>query len=256
MDYVKHIIDSTAGFHLALSGVAADAPVPSCPEWTALDLAHHLTQVHDFWARVLEADLRTTEQVQQVPPPPVAESVDAQLAELATSTERLIAALESHADEEPRWTWFAGDQSVGFTRRMQAMESYQHRVDAELAAGRPVTPADPTLAEDCVQHCVEVMWAEPWAQFTPAHQVEIKATDTGRNWLLDVGESSGISPWTRTEVQAPAVRFAQDGQASARILGSAHQLACYLWGRGDQIQMDGDPAALSALEARVRMGNP
>lgn len=255
MDYLTHIIGNSAGFRAALSQARPDAIVPSCPDWTAFDLAHHLTEVHNFWATIIAEDLRTTDQVQQVASPPRQDSLTSQLTALATQTERLIEELARHDDAEVRWSWFAGDQSVGFTRRMQAMEAYQHRVDAELCARLPVTVADPTLAADCVQHCVEVMWAEPWAEFTRAHVLQLTALDTGDSWLLAVGTSAGISPWTAEHVEAPAVRFADAGAPTAQVLGTAHQLACYLWGRTAEVDRSGDLAALDLLGERVSIGN-
>ena len=52
-------------FAAALAGVPADRRVPTCPDWTAMDLAHHLTQVQSFWTAVVNGPLLTKGQVHQ-----------------------------------------------------------------------------------------------------------------------------------------------------------------------------------------------
>jgi len=37
----------------------ADVRSPTCPDWSAADLLWHLTEVHFFWAGVLQRDART-----------------------------------------------------------------------------------------------------------------------------------------------------------------------------------------------------
>ena len=41
------------------------APVPTCPDWTALDLLWHVTEVHEFWASVLATEARTDEDAEK-----------------------------------------------------------------------------------------------------------------------------------------------------------------------------------------------
>ena len=50
IDRSAHIRGEADRFGAALAGTDPSAPVPTCPDWTALDLARHLTEVHAFWA--------------------------------------------------------------------------------------------------------------------------------------------------------------------------------------------------------------
>lgn len=48
---------------LADAADAADAKVPTCPDWRTDDLIWHLTEVQGFWSRIVDQDLRTEEAV-------------------------------------------------------------------------------------------------------------------------------------------------------------------------------------------------
>ena len=61
MDFASVIAVESRRFAATLRGVAPTAPVPTCPEWSAADLAWHLTEVHGFWARVLTSGALTDE---------------------------------------------------------------------------------------------------------------------------------------------------------------------------------------------------
>jgi uncharacterized protein (TIGR03083 family) len=131
-----------------------DARCPTCPDWTATDLLWHLTMVHFFWAGVLERNVRSESDIaaveQSKPDRPGAMPDLVALREQATAA--LCDQLESLDDAEPRWTWWPADQTVGFTRRMQTHEATFHRVDAELAAGLPISPIARDVAADAVDH--------------------------------------------------------------------------------------------------------
>ncbi|MEV4286740.1 maleylpyruvate isomerase N-terminal domain-containing protein [Nonomuraea bangladeshensis] len=60
---------------------------------------------------------------------------------------------------EATLTWYDPDQTVGFWIRRMALETVVHRIDAELAAGTPVTPVPDDLAADGVDEILTVMLA-------------------------------------------------------------------------------------------------
>ena len=53
LDYLGHLARESALFGHALDGAAQDAPVPSCPGWTADDLLWHLGEVLWFWGTIV-----------------------------------------------------------------------------------------------------------------------------------------------------------------------------------------------------------
>jgi uncharacterized protein (TIGR03083 family) len=230
-----------------LAVTAPDARCPTCPDWTATDLLWHLTVVHFFWAGVLarnartEADIAAIEQAQ--PDRPSATPDLLALREQATTA--LLDQLGRLDDAEPRWTWWPADQTVGFTRRMQTHEATFHRVDAELAAGVPISSIAPDVAADAVDHAVDVMWG--WlpdgANFEAGAVVEFVATDVDRRWLVEVGQTTVGSP--------RAVRAANGGPTASV---SVVDIALWAWTRGGTVEISGQAASVAALDAVVTDG--
>ena len=66
MDRIAIIRDEAQRLADVLSTTAADAPCPTCPDWSAADLLWHLTEVHFFWASVLERNARTESDISGV----------------------------------------------------------------------------------------------------------------------------------------------------------------------------------------------
>lgn len=225
-----------------------DARCPTCPNWTATDLLWHLTVVHFFWAGVLERNARTESDIAAVeqakPDRPSAMPDLLALREQATAA--LCNQLESLDDAEPRWTWWPEDQSVGFTRRMQTHEATFHRVDAELAAGLPISPIANDVAADALDHAVDVMWG--WlpdgATYEPLAIVEFVATDVDRRWLVEVGDAN----------DRPRAVRATAGEPTANVSGSVGDLALWAWTRGGAVEVSGDSASVPALNAVVNNG--
>lgn len=142
-DHTAVIAAETDRFAAAIRSADQQAPVPTCPDWTVADLAWHLTEVHAFWAGILGSGAITDDDQEAVEnaKPARPGDVPATLALLTDQTDALVTQLGRRADDEPAWSWFGTDQTVGFTRRMQVHEAVMHRIDAELAAGLPVTPS-------------------------------------------------------------------------------------------------------------------
>ena len=161
IEYEATIAAESDRFVEAIRAAAPDAPVPTCPDWTVADLAWHLTEVHAYWAGILESEARTDEEAEAVEAgkPARPETVDATLDLFDETTGDLLTEFLGRDDDEPAWFWLDTARTVGAIRRMQAHEATMHRVDAELAAGLPSAPIDPALAADGVAHAFEVMWA-------------------------------------------------------------------------------------------------
>lgn len=132
---------------------------------------------------------------------------------------------------------------------MQTYEATLHRVDAELAAGLPIGAIGAEVAAGAVDHAVDVMWG--WqpegTTYQPRAVVEFAATDTGQRWLVEVGMSGD---WPR------AVRAQPGAAASGTVHGPVADLALWAWTRGGSVDVTGEPASLSALDAVVSNGMP
>lgn len=239
-----------------LAATEPEAPCPTCPDWNALDLLWHLTEVHWFWSQILARDARTDgdvgaiEQAKPDRPTVVADL----LALRADSTEALLNQLASLSDAEPRWSWWPPEQTVGFTRRMQTYEATMHRVDAELTARIPVGPMASDVATGAVDHAVDVMWA--WqpegATYVRDAVVEFVAADTGAHWLVEVGRwaADGFGS------DRPRAQRAVEGGATAVVTAPVADLALWSWTRGGSVSVTGEPSAVAALESVVAGGLP
>lgn len=251
MDRIAIIGAEAQRFADVLSGVAPDSRCPTCPDWSAADLLWHLTEVHFFWAGVLERDVRSDTDLEAVEhaKPPRPDSVAEVLTLREQATSALLGQLEQLDDHEPRWSWFAPDQTVGFTRRMQTYEATLHRVDAELTAGLLVSPIGTDVAAGAVDHAVDVMWG--WqpegTTYQPHAAVEFLGADTAQRWLVEVGTAGS---WPR------AVRAHPDAVATATVRAPVTDLALWSWTRGGSVDVTGEPAALAALDAVVSNGMP
>ena len=256
MDHLDLLNAETDRFIAAVRQADGAAPVLSCPDWTADDLLWHLTEVHAYWAAILGTGAVTDQESEAVEAakPSRPDDREATIALLVEGTAALISQLAARADEEPAYSWFPPDQTVGFTRRMQVHEATMHRVDAELAAGLPSAPISPEVAADGIAHGVEVMWGwwgtNPGFEFRPTSGiVELRASD-GASWLVQPGRWGGTGQ-SGKEYDEPGAVLADEGNPAATVDGTVEELYRWLWGRGGEPAASGDDTALAALrEAR------
>jgi len=131
-----------------------DLPVPTCPDWTLRQLATHVGRVHR-WATEIIAT-RAAERVPFDSAPdgknPAAPADSA--AWLVAGAERVVDAIAA-AGDDPVWA-FGRLAPATFWARRQAHETAMHRIDAELAAGRPVV-LDADLAADGIDEWLEIV---------------------------------------------------------------------------------------------------
>lgn len=118
-------------FALRYEEAGGDREIPSCPGWTADDLAGHLGLIHR-WAehlvRVLAPSRISARTMGLDTGPPTPQWIRA-------GGEQLVRTLRGAGPEEPMWAWGA-DQHVRFWSRRQLHETLVHRLDLDLAVGR------------------------------------------------------------------------------------------------------------------------
>lgn len=247
--YVQAVREQSEHFLEALAGVDPATPVPSCDGWTAADLLWHLGEVQHFWAQVTRGaspDEVTTEDR------PADDALPDFVARAGTA---LVLALAERAPSDTAWSWHDDGGTVAWIARRQAHEALVHRVDAELTAGRDVSPPPVTLAVDGVDEMLRVMvdGVPGWGEFVPDGATVRIAAESGDTWVLALGRFLGTSPDSGTsyDLDAAAVLAEDDGGADTLVVsGSAWDLDLWLWGRGgtESLQVEGDPA----LTRRVR----
>jgi len=257
LDFLSHLAHDSARFVEVLRQTGPKARVPTCPDWDADDLLWHLAEVQWFWGTIAGRGLTTFEDVDALDLPGRPCDRDGLLAFYGQASGDLRQHLSTTAPDRPAWTW-SDDQTVAFIRRRQAHEALVHRVDAELTAGDR-TPMDADLCTDGVDEVLRIMYAglPPWGTFTPdpTQTVRVQTTDTGRSWLLTLGQLTGTDPDGMAHDEPDLAVAASDGgePAAATVRGAAADLDCWLWHRPPmgQVQRSGDALVLGCLDLTI-----
>jgi uncharacterized protein (TIGR03083 family) len=217
------MIESEAAALVAAARADLDAPCPSCPEWSAADLLAHVGSVHRRFAdRVAAGSVARPPRVE----PPAREAL---VEWVEGGAARLCAVLEAADDAAEIWTW-AGAQPVSWVVRRMANETAVHRWDAERITGPP-DPPGAEVAEDIADEFLTVYLPTFDPFHGPPARLCLAAGDTGRLWVVDVGETP------------PALGSADDErECEATLRGDAADIALALWGRVEPsvLEVDGD----------------
>ena len=177
-----HMIDTIAGESARLAAVVAasdlEARVPSCPEWSVRDLAHHIGEVQWYWGENVKA--KNADQRAGAELTPLPEDADL-LAWLGWCSYSLLGALREAGPDAPCWAWWPSPHTSGAVGRHQAQEAAVHRWDAEDVGGAS-RPLPDVLAADGVPEFVEIMIGADVAALPGT--VTLTATDTGASWQV------------------------------------------------------------------------
>jgi uncharacterized protein (TIGR03083 family) len=237
---------STALRAAVTSASGLELRVPTCPEWTLLDLVQHLGGVHRYWAAAVSAGPADT---------PPAESMseragaapqerEALLAWSAASTRELLDALREAGPDRGCWTWWGQSQSpqtAGAVARHQLQEVSVHTYDAQITVGTP-QPLPDEAALDGVEEFLStcVAWTLPWPHEAAA--VDFHVTE-GRSWRLSVTADGARSTAFPTPGMIPASAAGQVlDRAAASAQGTANEMVLALYDRMplDSLQIEGD----------------
>jgi len=216
------------------------APVPAAPGWDAAQLVRHTGLMHTRASVILATGTleRPTRENGMLPEPPADDGV---LAWYRATLAGLVAAMRGLDDpNRPAYSFSPAHGRMGFWTRRMAHETAIHRVDAEQAAGRPVTPVPPALAADGID--------EVFTVFVPTFGGDRSPGD-GRTVHLHATDAGGEGEWLLRF--APGGVEAERGHAKgdAAVRGPAQGLYLWLWGRAPLADLDvhGDPSVATAL---------
>jgi uncharacterized protein (TIGR03083 family) len=264
VDFDAQIQQQNRLFRQALTTVDPAARVPTCPDWSATELLGHLAGVHWWWATIVENRITDPGDIDEHARNGPSDH-SGLLRYFDEQAQRLSALLDTTDDDVAVWTW-SHNHSVGFIRRRMAHEALIHRLDAELTAAAAVSPVDPDLAADGVDELLTYFFGGPaWSTFTSDGPVGlVHATDTGTQWLVQVGSVSGVSPdGERSYDREPAFRRVQDtdaggatGPATFTVQASAPDLDAWLWRRppGREVAIEGAQADAAVFVSIIGEG--
>ena len=245
-EFTEEFAAAAQWFAQHLAHASMDAPVAACPDWTVLDLAVHLGNVHSWAASVLETG-RAAEELDDRPsssrPRRVARWYEGR-------AEDLYAVLRATPLDRPCWNFSYGEGVAGFWHRRQTHETVVHGLD--LAAAAEVSERLPAaLAADGVDEVLAVFLHRMHSRGHPASldtPLALRATDTGHEWTVSPGppgeeprvmrsEAAGDdlleAPagmllkllWKRARLDEPAVR------AQVRVCGDDARVRRFLASR-------------------------
>jgi uncharacterized protein (TIGR03083 family) len=232
-----------AAFRSAVqSADSLSAPVPTCPEWTLVDLVHHLGGVY------ARATSHVPRGVTTAPEPPVARSQPPDgPAALTWWNERyqaLQSTLESVDPELPAWNWAPQAKKAGFWHRRMAHETAVHRWDAQVTAGL-TEPIEAKLASDGITEVFDT-WLPAGKRRGPTNLsgiVALHATDVAEVWYVRL-RGQGIAL-----LDTDTLLDDTHPHERATAVGTASDVMLALYGRVpfDVLEIGGEPRLLEAL---------
>ena len=211
----------------------ADAPVPSCPDWTVGDLVAHLGVAHR-WAT---ANVRepADQLVRGARHKWGIEATDPRLFEwFEEGAEELASVLQATDPDTPVAT-FGEPHAARFWGRRMAHESLVHRWDAERAHGEP-RPIDAELAADGIDQGLYVL--------VPMARQGSTVAGTGERFHLH--RTDGEGEWL-VVVEGDGIRVSREhGKGDVAVRGRAADLLLWLWHRvpPDDLEVFGDATLL------------
>jgi uncharacterized protein (TIGR03083 family) len=221
----------------AIAALEPGTPIPTCPGWTASDLARHIGTVQR-WAAHLVA-VRAAERIPSSELDIDEPADDGSCAAwLAAGAPAVVASLRGADPEATMWAWGA-DKHARFWSRRMVHETTVHRADAELAAGRRAQ-IDTAIAADGIDELLDNL---PEAAYFAPRVTELRG-DGSTIHFHAVDSPAGEGEWT---VRLRPDGFSWDsghGKGDAALRAEAADLLLVLYGRlpasGDHVEVFGD----------------
>jgi uncharacterized protein (TIGR03083 family) len=208
----------------ALAAGPLSDPVPTCPDWTAADLAVHVAWFATRWRDHLRGgDYEDAVRPGDVVAPDGGD--DATVAWLSQVTGELLAELRAAPPDARVWTWYPPDQTAGFVARRCAHELAIHRYDAQSVRGT-CAPIAPEQAVDGIDEMLDVLSLFAYAKGVGAGQtVHVHGTDD------PAALGGATAEWfIRLEPERPVVTR-EHAKGDLALRGGVSDLELLLYGR-------------------------
>jgi uncharacterized protein (TIGR03083 family) len=236
--HLAGLSEAMAAFVRYADRAGLEAPVPTCPSWTVLDLVAHQGMVHR-WATALVRGERPTDEEVSAYEVSGRDSADP-LAWLSTGASALAEAVTG-APEDLETLVFLNDAppARGFWARRQCHETTMHAVDALAASlGRAPRPEevwiDPELAGDGIDELLGGFLTRPRSRLRcDSDALLVVCPDDLPDWWE---VSMGPRPATTTRHPSDLPDDSDDDEADWELTGGAVELYLRLWNRMDPPQ--------------------
>ena len=240
-EQLRLIDEGMVAFRAAIAAAPdLDAPVPTCPGWTLVDLVQHLDNGRRRWAATVAAGPADSYPDPSVwaGPTPVPRDREGLLARLADSAELLRAALLEAGPDRGCWSWWhrsVTPQTSGAVARHQVQEVAVHTYDALVAQGSP-RPLTTEVALDGVDEFLFTCCAGAYSWPYPPVAVDYFASE-GPSW--------------RVSLAADGVRVSRPDttDADASLYATASELVLVMYGRipAESLKVAGDGGLFQRL---------
>jgi uncharacterized protein (TIGR03083 family) len=191
--YYAELAASTSVLAALIESADPGLPIPTCPEWNIRQLATHVGRAQRWAAEIVSTRANDVIPFRSVPDGAFPKERAEQAPWLLAGPGRLVSAVQQAGDDR---VWAFGFQlPATFWARRMCHETMVHRVDAELAAGRPPALV-PDLAADAIDEWLDLQTArlpeqsdEAEGALPPGRSLHLHATDDGiaGEWVVANG---------------------------------------------------------------------
>ena len=218
-------IDADVATLVAAARRGLDAPVPSCPGWTAGHVVVHVGRAYRWIGEIVATHAQTP--LTPTPNKHAFDRADPGLFDwFEQSYQGFRAALIEAPYDVPVWTW-SSDHSAGFWLRVMATETALHRYDAQLAQARaePVAPEAARAAIDFTLDNFLPHWRRASLLPSRDESYHLHRTDGEGEWLLRFDEED-------------VTVSREHARAAVALRGTASDLLLFLWRRGSAAPLE------------------
>jgi len=220
---------------------AMDLPIAHCPGWSVEDLLRHLTEVHWFWATIVEQRLDTRPEEGRPVDLPRSELI----ARFLLGAHHLVDVLRSANQSEHVWTWAPSQQNVAFVTRHQVQEIAVHHWDVAHALGKDLVIAG-DVAADAIDEFLTFSVSSASDPAEPSRpsldgSLSLLCTDLDEGWTVrdasvpgtvefSVGTESGVPTLSASSSDLLLWLYSRvpvSGDAEANALGGRFHALCF-----------------------------